>query len=235
MPALSLCFRLALLALMPAFAAVPVSARDNPFPQIMNWFMPQSNIMKRDFGSIATCGSLQQSYDANEWPHGASIESLQQIDYRLKKRLFYRNDPGADTWTPLASVVIEGKRKPAADCDDVAVTSAQLAVCAGFPASQLGLLVTQLPTRQSEMHIVAFFADAASGVWVFGDTMGKPRALSRIGQNLHYYAFIDDITEWWALRDPKTGRSLTTSMATSSIPLEGTPLDIERGSCPGPD
>ncbi|WP_185796085.1 hypothetical protein [Paragemmobacter straminiformis] len=202
----------------------------------MNWFMPQSNIMKRDFGSIATCGALQSSYDANEWPHGTSIESLQEIDNRLKKRVFFRPDPGADTWTPLTAAVIEGKRKPAADCDDVAVTSAQLAVCAGFPSSRLGLLVTQLPTRQSELHIVAFYSDTDTGVWVFGDTMGKPRALSRIGQNLHYYAFIDDITHWWALRDPKTGRVLTSSLATSSIPDEfARPLDLEGGSCPAQD
>lgn len=226
---------LAFVALLSPLAATPAAARDNPFPEIMNWYLPQSNIMKRDYGSIANCGGLQHSYDANEWPHGTSIESLQQIDNRLKKRVFFRPDPGADTWTPLTAAVIEGKRKPAADCDDVAVTSAQLAVCAGFPASHLGLLVTQLPTRQSELHIVAFYSDAETGVWVFGDTMGKPRSLSRIGQTLHYYAFIDDITKWWALRDPKTGRALTGSVATSSIPDTAPPLDLEGGSCPAPD
>lgn len=180
--------------------------------------MPQSNIMQRDFGRIDTCAALQSAYDAAGWPKGADPATLRDIDRRLKTGVTLIPDRGQDTWTPLARTVIAGTRKPAADCDDVAVTGAQLAVCAGFPAERLGLLVTRIATRRNELHVVAFYTDPETGVWVFGDTMGKPRALSNLGQTVHFFTFIDNITNWWALRDPRTGKPLTGSLATSSIP-----------------
>lgn len=220
-----------LLAALTPSIGLPAAAHENPFPEIKNWYFPQSNILERDFGSIATCGALQQAYDVNGWPKGVSLESLRAIDTRLKKSVFLRPDQGPDTWTPLTSTVIEGKRKPAADCDDVAVTGAQLAVCAGFPADGLGLLVTQLPARQNELHVVAFYSDPQNGVWIFGDTMGRPRAFSKLGQELHYYAFIDDITTWWAMRDPRTGKVLTGGGATSSIPDATESSDPDATTC----
>lgn len=225
---------LALLA--SVLMTAPVAARDNPFPEIMTWPIPQATIMKRDFGSVSTCAQLQAAYDAAGWPQGVGLETLQQIDKRLKQSVFLRPDRGPDTWTPLTATVIEGRRKPAADCDDVAVTGAQLAVCAGYPSDRLGLLVTQLPTRQNELHVVAFYNDAQTGVWIFGDTMGRPRAISSLGQRIHFYAFLDNVTKWWALRDPMTGGGLTGSLATSSIPQEGEgePSDMDSGTCKHP-
>lgn len=213
-------------------AATSAGARDNPFPEIMTWPMPQATIMQRDFGSVATCSGLKDAYTANGWPSGVSFDALQAIDKRLKQNIFLRPDQGRDTWTPLTRTVIEGGRRPAADCDDVAVTSTQLAICAGFPSDRLGLLVTELPSRQGELHLVAFYTDAESGVYVFGDTMGKPRAFSNLNQRVHYYAYVDNVTEWWALRDPDTGKILTGSIETSSIPAPDMPLDPASGSCP---
>lgn len=220
----------ALLALGVGQSA-PAIARDNPFPEYMKWPFPQATIMHRDFGSVSTCKSLQQAYDDNAWPSGVSLDSLRQIDKRLKTSVFLRPDVGPDTWTPLTATVITGGRKPAADCDDVAVTGAQLAVCAGFPADRLGLIVTQLPTRQNELHVVAFYADPQSGVWVFGDTMGLPRSLENLSQRMHFYAFLDNVTEWWALRDPRSGKQLTGSVGTSSIPDAPVPQNLVEGSC----
>lgn len=222
-----------IIALISTLAsATGAGARDNPFPQIMTWPFPQATIMQRDFGSVATCGSLKDAYKANGWPSGVSFTTLQSIDKRLKENVFLRPDQGPDTWTPLTKTVIEGDRRPAADCDDVAVTSAQLAVCAGFPSDRLGVLVTQLPAKQGELHLVAFYTDAESGVWIFGDTMGKPRAFADLKQRVHYYAYLDNITEFWALRDPETGKVLTGSIATSSIPGPDIPLETAKGSCP---
>lgn len=133
----------ACLALAAQWVATPLAARDSPFPQIMRWSMPQSNIMQRDFGRLDDCGALQQAYDAAGWPKGTDISDLREIDKRLKTGVTLIPDKGQDRWTPLTGTVISGARKPAADCDDVAVTGAQLAVCAGFPAERLGLLVTQ--------------------------------------------------------------------------------------------
>lgn len=220
--------RLAAVAL--AVLAAPAAARDNPFPTLKEWAMPQAFLMQRDFGSVATCAGLQATYDAKGWPRGVSLESLQEIDRKLKKSVILRPDVGLDKWTPLTRLVLEAKRKPAADCDDVAVTSAQLAVCAGFPAENLGLLVTQLPSRANELHVVSFYNDPGNGVWVFGDTMGKVRPYSKLAQKAYYYAFLDDVTEWWALRTPD-GEVLTGQLPTSSLPTAPNEVTRESTTC----
>ncbi len=221
-----------LAALSALCAAAPLSAHDSPFPKIMTWVVPQATIMARDFPPVDDCAPLQQAYAAQGWPKGISPISLDTIDKRLKQRVFLRPDQGPDTWTPLAATVIDAKRRPAADCDDVAVTGAQLAVCAGFLPDRLGLLVTQLPTRAGELHLVAFYADPQSGVRVFADTMGRPRAFSALGQKLHSYAFLDALDEWWALRDPRSGKPLADTIGTASLPQTDTPVDLSQGSCP---
>lgn len=197
--------------------------------------MPQAYIMERSFGTVATCSTLQSAYDAHGWPHGISLETLKTIDKRLKKSVFLRPDEGLDTWTPLTRTVLEGKRRPAADCDDVAVTGAQLAVCAGFPADDLGLMVTQLSSRSNEFHVVSFFKDRAGSVWIFGDTMGRVRPFADLGQKAHYFAFFDDVTQWWVLQHPETGARLTGNVPTSSIPQSPSALDEIRrqtATCP---
>lgn len=218
-------------AVCSTVAPMPAGAVDNPFPEIREWAMPQAFIMQRKFGNVDTCAGLEQAYQAAGWPVGASFETIKQIDRKLKQNIFLRPDAGADTWTPLTRTVIEGARKPAADCDDVGVTSAQLAICAGFPAENLGLMVTQLRSRSNEMHVVAFLVTPDSGVYIFGDTMGRPRSIEQLNQKIHYYAYMDDVTKWWALRDPNTGEVLTQALPTSSLPLPGDSVDVEAGAC----
>lgn len=227
-------------AALIALAGAQAAANENLLPQVRAWAMPQAFIMERSFGRVDTCDQMQAAYEAGGWPSGVSLESLKAIDRRLKSRVFLRPDQGPDTWTPLAATVIRDDRKPAADCDDVAVTGAQLAVCAGFPAERLGLLVTQLPSRAGEMHVVAFYADPTDSLWVFGDTMGRPRPFAQLRQKALFYAYFDDVTKWWALRDPNTGEVLTQALPTASIPggdeaagQEG-PLAVENGTCPLP-
>lgn len=227
----------ACLALAALAVATPLAARDSPFPQTMGWSMPQSNIMQRDFGRLDTCAALQQACDAAGWPKATGMSALAEIDKRLKTGVTLIPDKGQDRWTPLTGTVISGARKPAADCDDVAVTGAQLAVCAGFPPERLGLIVTQLPSRRNELHVVTFYDDPATGVWVFADTMGRMRPVAQLGQTMRYFAYIDSVTRWWALRDPRTGKPVATGAPTSSLPETAAPVspdDIASGTCKHP-
>lgn len=213
--------------------AIPDSAAaiENPLPRIKSWPIPQAYIMHSQYGRLDSCTAMQGAYAAAGWPSGISFETMQQIDRRLKSNVILRPDQGPDTWTPLAKTVIAAKTRPHADCDDVAITSAQLAICAGFPAKSIGLMITQLRSSADEMHLVAYYTDSSRAVWIFGDTMGRPRPLAQLGQKIHYFAQFDDVTTWWVVRDPANGRLLTQDLPTSTIPMAETPLDLTLGSC----
>ena len=148
---------------------------------------------------------------------GAGIETLRGIDARLKRQLVMQNDTGPDTWTPLADRIIAGKR-PAGDCDDISVTAAQLAICAGMPPEDVGLLITASPASGAlELHMMAFFRDDTGHFWVFGDSFGKPRALSKVRQDLLFFANMSDIRRWYALHG-SDGTAPGAGRPTSSIP-----------------
>lgn len=222
---------LAVAAALWAALGLGQDAGATELPKGKVWAFPQAYIMQNSYGSLASCRKLQESYDAQGWPHGRNLETLVALDRKIKSSVFLKPDSGADTWTPLASLLLKGKRKPSADCDDVSITAAELAVCAGFEPENLGVMITQFPGRVREMHMVAFFSDPGAGIWIFGDTMGRPRAFEQLNQKLHFYAYLDDITEWWATVDPITGEALTQSLPTSSLPLPGETLDTVKGAC----
>lgn len=206
-------------------------AMEGSLQRIKSWPILQAYILHSQYGRLDTCTAMQRAYDSAGWPSGISFDTMRQIDRRLKSGVILRPDQGPDTWTPLAKIVIDGKRRPTADCDDMAITSAQLAVCAGFPARSLGLMITQLSGSADEMHLVAYYTDPSSSVWIFGDTMGRPRPLAQLGQKIHYFAEFNDITKWWVVRDPATGKLLTPNLPTSTIPSGDTFFDLDQGSC----
>lgn len=222
-----------LLSALAALIAVPALAADSlPESTPLSFPVPQASIMARSHPAVDSCTALQDAYLAQGWPRGTDVDTLKQIDSRLKQRVTLKNDVGQDTWTPLAATILAGKR-PAGDCDDVSVTSAQLAVCAGMPADRLGLLITTSPNRGAgELHMLAYYADPADRTWVFGDTFGRPRALSKVSQDLLFFARLDRVTTWYALRG-KDGEALTSALpeGTSALPL--LPETPQYGSCSG--
>lgn len=217
-------------ALVATLLALPVLAADTLPPAGSKAFpVPQATIMSRKFPDVGSCGSYQDAYIAAGWPRGFGIETIKQIDSLVRKRMVLRNDSGADVWTPLTEALIAGKR-PVGDCDDMSVTNAQLAVCAGMPAERLGLLITASPNGSgAELHMLAFYKDPKDQTWVFGDTFGRPRALSRVSQSLIFMAYLNDVTRWYGL----LGRS-DPSLGTSEIPVTSTiPLLPDGGSAFG--
>jgi predicted transglutaminase-like cysteine proteinase len=225
--------RLCLIALALSCAALPALSADSlPQATARSFPVPQAAIMAREHAPVNTCAALQEAYVAGGWPRGTGVETLKQIDSRVKQRMTLKNDPGVDTWTPLSAAILSGKR-PSGDCDDLSVTTAQFAICAGMPADRLGLLITESPNRGSgELHMLAFYSDASDRTWVFGDTFGRPRALSKVNQRLLFFARLDHVTKWYALigRDNAPVTSAVPD-ATASIPL--LPETPRYGSCSG--
>lgn len=208
------------LAFIAALLAIPAWALDSlPAPSGKAIPVPQASVMARKYPAVASCSQYQDAYLAAGWPRGVGVETVKQIDSLVRKRMALRNDRGTDVWTPLTAALIAGKR-PTGDCDDMSISNAQLAVCAGIPADRLGLLITSNPNGDSgELHMVAFYNDASDRTWVFGDTFGRPRALSRVSQRLIFMAYLNDVTRWYGLlgRDAPVGTSEIP--ATSAIPL----------------
>jgi predicted transglutaminase-like cysteine proteinase len=225
--------RLCLIALALSCVALPALAAESiPRTTAQSFPVPQASVMAREHGPVDTCAALQDAYVAGGWPRGAGVETLKQIDSRVKQRMHLKNDAGVDTWTPLSAAILSGKR-PSGDCDDLSVTTAQFAICAGMPADRLGLLITESPNRGSaELHMLAFYSDPSDRTWVFGDTFGRPRALSKVNQRLLFFARMDQVTRWYALTD-RNGDPLTSAVpdATSAIPL--LPETPRYGSCSG--
>ncbi|MBU9697656.1 hypothetical protein GU927_007330 [Rhodobacteraceae bacterium HSP-20] len=194
--------------------------------------VPQATIMARSFGPIHSCVAMQDAYDAGGWPRGTGLDTLKQIDSRVKQRVALRNDPGADVWTPLAATILAGKRATG-DCDDISVTVSQMAVCAGMPADRLGLLITESPrSGADELHMLAFYADPSDRTWVFGDTFGRPRALSQVRQKLLFFTHIDHPTKWFALRG-RDGAPLTSDLPAGTSAIPDLPIVPAKGSCTG--
>lgn len=188
--------------------------------------VPQAARMVQDFPRLADCDALRADYIAAGWPMGAGIETLRIIDARLKRQLVMREDRGPDTWTPLAADIIGGKRM-AGDCDDISVTSAQLAICAGMPAQDVGLLITTSPkVGAQELHMTAFFRDDRGRVTVFGDSFGRPRALSQLREEALFFANLSDPRRWFALHDAG-GTAPDTAAGTSSIPHLSEPAPLQ--------
>lgn len=209
-----------IVALFAALLALPAQAADS-LPEAGGKAIPvpQATIMARSHPDVASCTAYQNAYTAAGWPRGGGIDTIQQIDRLVRARMVFRNDSGTDTWTPLTRALIAGKR-PAGDCDDMSISSAQLAVCAGIPADRLGLLITTSPLgRGRELHMLAFYIDPSDRTWVFGDTFGRPRPLSRVDERLVFMAYLDNVTAWYGLlgrSDPSRGTS--DLPATSTIP-----------------
>lgn len=175
--------------------------------------VPQARGLMQRHPDLAGCRDYRETYAASGWPRGDGFDSIRRIDDLLRKRVIFRADSGGDRWALLTGDVLAGKRVDG-DCEDMAITAAHLAVCAGIPADRLGLLITDSPKASAdELHMVAFYRDAGDRVWVFGDTFGKPRALSRVKERLLFTASIRNVSAWYSLRNRSDG-----AIGTSATP-----------------
>lgn len=196
------------------FMAFPASGYESiPRPYGPAISVPQAQGLMQSHPDLASCAQYRNDYVSAGWPQGNSFDTIRQIDSLMRKRVVFRTDTNGDRWEVLTSDLLAGKRTDG-DCEDMAITAAQLAVCAGVPADRLGLLITDSPKAGAdELHMVAFYRDAGDRVWVFGDTFGKPRALSRVKERLLFMASIRNVSAWYSLRNSGDG-----SIGTSATP-----------------
>jgi predicted transglutaminase-like cysteine proteinase len=197
--------------LLMAFPASGFESIPKPYGPAIS--VPQAQGLMQRHPDLASCAQYRNDYLAAGWPKGNSFDTIRQIDGLMRKRMVFRTDTNGDRWEVLTSDMLAGQRTDG-DCEDMAITAAQLAVCAGVPSDRLGLLITDSPKAGAdELHMVAFYRDAGDRVWVFGDTFGKPRALSRVKERLLFMASIRNVSAWYSLRQSGDG-----SIGTSATP-----------------
>lgn len=206
------------LTFLVAFATASQAMEPLPRSTPLRISLPQSLALEQQYPSLADCGALQDAYHRAGWPSGSGVEVLRAIDARVKRQMILRHDRGGDRWTPLAAQILRRER-PAGDCDEISITAAQLAVCAGVPARNIGLMITDAPDgNQGEMHMVAFFRDAAGRNWVFGDSFGPVRPLSHLREEVFYFANLTDVGNWFGMMAKVNPRSGSARTATASTP-----------------
>lgn len=206
-------FRGIILAASIVMAGPALGYESMPAPSGPAISVPQARALVRANPDLAGCGEFRAAYAKAGWPKGSGFESIRRIDSLLRQRMVFREDAG-DRWTLLTGAVLAGKQTYG-DCEDMAITAAHLAVCSGIPVDRIGLLITDSPrVGADELHMVAYYRDAGDRIWVFGDTFGKPRALSHVRERLLFIASLRNVSAWHSLRN--RGQDL---YGTSATPL----------------
>lgn len=219
-------FRGILIATTILMAGPVLGYESMPVPSGPAISVPQARSLIQNNPDLAACGAYRAAYAKAGWPQGSGFASIRQIDGLLRKRMVFRDDAAGDRWALLTGDVLAG-RQTYGDCEDMAITAAHLAVCSGIPADRIGLLITDSPKVNSgELHMVAFYRDPGDRVWVFGDTFGKPRALSSLRERLLFMASIRNVSAWYGLRNRGDG-----SIGTSATPLPfSSPANVALGT-----
>lgn len=105
---------------------------------------------------------IQAAYNASDLPRGDHIRTIRAIDSAVRSKMRYSPDKGPDTWSNFASEVLGGAAS-VGDCEDYALTAITLALCAGVPASKIGIAIseegTSSPSMEKMNHAFAFYED----------------------------------------------------------------------------
>ena len=197
-----------LLALAPVVAQ---AAGPLPLAEGARQIVPQASVMVAQAPSLSDCAALTGIYAAGGWPQVRDAKDIRVLDRMLRARFRARADGAADTWSPQLARVLTGEAV-VGDCDDLATTAVALAVCAGVPAQDLGLLMTTDPSGGPDRHLMAIYHAPDGQVWTFGNTLSRAAPLSRRNPAPIAWARADRIDLWWSLTDRRSARG------TAAIP-----------------
>lgn len=132
---------------------------------------------------IVDCTAHDTAYEASGLPLGNSIETIRAIDTFVKRNIRYREDRrGSEAWQNFSAQLLGGSQATG-DCDDYALTTIALAVCAGVPAANLEYAVAQTDAGPLSIkkldHALAIYTAPNGEKYTMGDTRNRVRKLSR--------------------------------------------------------
>ncbi|HSF62925.1 MAG TPA: hypothetical protein VLA78_00945 [Paracoccaceae bacterium] len=195
---------LSCLAALPARALGPLAASDETAHPV-----PQASVMVANTPDITDCTALDALYARGGWPQVKGPGDLAVLDRMLRARFRARADGRRDLWSPQLARLLSGSQV-VGDCDDLATSAIALAICAGVPAQDLGLLMTTNPLGGTDRHLVALYRAPDGQVWTFGNTLGRAAPLPRNPSPRIAWTRADRLDRWWSLTDRDQPRSTAT-------------------------
>jgi hypothetical protein len=197
----ALLLSLACLAPLPARALGPLAAsEDTAYP------VPQASVMVANTPDITDCTALATLYARGGWPQVDGARDIAVLDRMLRARFRARPDGRTDLWSPQLARLLSGS-PVVGDCDDLATSAVALAICAGVPAQDLGLLMTTNPLGGTDRHLVALYRAPDGQVWTFGNTLDRAAPLPRQPSRRIAWSRADRLDRWWSLTDRHPPRS----------------------------
>lgn len=178
---------------LPARAQGPLPASD-----ATAHLVPQALVMVANTPDISDCTALDVLYELGGWPQVTGVRDIAILDSLLRMRYSAQPDGQADFWSPQLARVLTGGGVTG-DCDDLATTAVALAICAGVPAQDLGLLMTAGPDGADDRHLVALYHAPDGAVWTFGDTLRGPAPLDTGTSHMIAWTRADQLDLWWSL------------------------------------
>lgn len=180
-----------------------LSTRQWSFPRVKETVhatrSSNTNYFLKNNPNFASCGELAQTFKQSGLPRFKGLASIAEIDQFVKARINYRRDSaGMDKWNNLAAAVLANKRVNG-DCDDLAVTAAAIAICAGADPSRIGFAIFNAKTFKAAGadHIVATYTEPSGRVVAFGDS-NDPFLWNAADRKLQprFTAKASDISRW---------------------------------------
>lgn len=108
---------------------------------------------------------------------------LKSADAKARRNFTYKSDSGPDTWRSHADVALAGKSWRG-DCDDLASTSADIAIRMGAKKADLWFAVVSSTGESRGDHMIAIGRDEQGMFWVVGDTFGPTYKLTAMKHRL---------------------------------------------------
>ena len=172
--------------------------------------MPQDISYSKKYSNLLTSGIIKNniqsmfgvtsfSYVDNEY----NSKRLKEINSSIIGKFTYKYDGRRgrdDSWdSGLMSLISQKKFR--GDCEDLALTSMEIAHLSGFPKERLYKILTlsRVQGSGSDMHMIAGYMDNNGEMWVFGDTLTDyPKKLNSL-THIHspiFYSRMDWNSYW---------------------------------------
>ena len=131
---------------------------------------PNTRSFVRNQLDFVNCASHQEMFRKLGLPRFTGIESLAEYERMVESTLYYTTEGMTDTWRNMIGNVLTGTSAPA-DCDDIAITTAALAICGGADINRIGFVVYNARSYgpDNANHIAATYKMPDGRTVVFGD------------------------------------------------------------------